>query len=114
MKNRPVVRPLLFLATILLAPLLFYGIKELTIWNTTRNYPRLTDSEVKELVQIGMSKDAVREHLGDPKTKSDGGRNWIYLNRNPNSDDNVSRGFGIQFKNDLVTRISFDSPQQQE
>ena len=115
MKNRPQVRSLVFLtAIILLTPLLFYGIKKLTIWNMTRNYPRLTDSEVRELVQIDMSKDAVREHLGDPKTKSDGGRNWIYLNRNPNSDGHVSRSFGIQFKNDIVTRISFGSPRQQE
>lgn len=114
MKNRPLVRPLVFLVAILLAPLLFYGIKELGLWNLTRNFPRLTDSEVRELVQIGMSKDAVREHLGDPKSKSDGGRNWTYLNRNPNPDDHVSRGFVIQFKNDIVARISFGSPRQEE
>ena len=114
MKNRPLVRSLVFLTAILLTPLLLHGIKELTIWNTTRNYPRLTDSEVRELVQIGMSKDAVREHLGDPKSKSDGGRNWIYLNRNPNSDDHVSRGFVIQFESDIVARIRFGSPQQEE
>ncbi|MEL6108117.1 MAG: hypothetical protein AAFU85_18985 [Planctomycetota bacterium] len=113
MKSRPLLRLLLSLAAILLASLLFYGIKELTIWNTTRNYPRLTDSEVRELVQVGISKDAVHERLGDPKTRSDGGRNWIYLNRNPNPGDQVSRGFVIQFKNDIVSRISFGSPQQE-
>ena len=104
----------MFLAAILLTPLLLHAIKGLTIWNTTRNYPGLTDSEVRELVQIGMSKDAVREHLGDPKTKSDEGRNWTYLNRNPNSDDDVSRGFVIQFESDIVARIRFVSPQQEE
>ena len=114
MKNRHLVRSLVFLAAILLAPLLFYGVKELAIWNTTRNYPRLTDSEVRELVQIGMSKDAVHEHLGAPKTKSDRGRIWTYLNRNPNPNDHVSRGFVIQFENDLVARITFGSPKPKE
>ena len=102
MKNRPLVRSLVILAAVLLAPLLFDGIKELIRWNTTRNYPRLTDSEVRELVQIGMSKDAVHEHLGDPAKKNDGGRIWIYRNRSPNPSDHVSPGFGIQFENDLV------------
>ena len=114
MKNRHPVRSLVFLTAILLAPLLSYGIKELATWNTTRNYPRLMDSEVRELVQIGMSKNAVHEHLGDPKSKSDGGRIWIYLNRSPDPSDHVSRGFVIQFENDIVARISFGSPQHQE
>ena len=114
MKNRHLIRPLVFLTVILLAPLLFYGVKELAIWNTTRNYPRLTDSEVGELVHIGLSKDAVHELLGDPKTKSDRGRIWTYLNRNPNRNDHVSRGFVIQFENDLVVRISFGSPKPKE
>lgn len=105
MKNRHLVRSLVFLAAILLAPLLFYGVKELAIWNTTRSYPRLTDSEVRELVQVGLSKDAVRERLGDPKTKRDRGTIWTYLNRNPNPNDQVSRAFTIQFENDLVARI---------
>ena len=114
MKNRHLVRSLAFLTAILLAPLLFDGVKELAIWNTTRNYPRLTDSEVREIVQIGMSKDAVHEQLGDPAKKNDGGRIWVYLNRSPNPSDHVSRGFGIQFENDLVVRISFVSPKPKE
>jgi outer membrane protein assembly factor BamE (lipoprotein component of BamABCDE complex) len=114
MKNRPLVRSLVILAAVLLAPLLFDGIKELIRWNTTRNYPRLTDSEVRELVQIGMSKDAVHEHLGDPAKKNDGGRIWIYLNRSPNPSDHVSPGYRIQFENDLVARISFGSPKPKE
>ena len=103
----------MFLIAILFAPLLLHGVKELAIWNSTRNYPRLKDSEVIDCVQIGMSKDAVLEHLGDPKTKSDGGRRWIYLNRNPNPGDHVSRGFVIQFEGDTVARISFGSPEQE-
>ena len=114
MKNRPLVRSLVFLTAMLLAPLLFHGIKELAIWNMTRNYPRLTDSEVRELVQIGLSKDAVREHLGDPASKRDGDSTWIYLNKSPNPNDHVSRGFGIQFENDLVARISFGSPKPKD
>ena len=114
MKNRTLVRSLVFLVAVLLAPLLFDGIRELIRWNTTRNYPRLTDSEVRELVQVGMSKDAVHEQLGEPAKKSDGGRFWTYLNRSPNPSDQVSRGFGIQFENDLVTKIVYLSPNSKE
>jgi outer membrane protein assembly factor BamE (lipoprotein component of BamABCDE complex) len=112
MKHRALVRSLVILAALLLMPLLFKGIKEVGLWNLTRNDPRLTDSEIRELVQIGMSKDTVQERLGEPKTKGDGGRVWIYLNRNPDPGDDVSRGFSIRFENDLVARISLESPAQ--
>jgi len=114
MKRRPLVRSLVLLAALLVAPLAFHGIKELGIWNMTRNSPRLTDSEVRERVQAGMSKDAVLGQLGEPKSKGDGGAIWTYLNRNPNPSEQVSHGFVIQFESDLVARVRFGSPEAKE